>query len=400
MRGLTVVDGLTPDGVSARLHIADGRIAGVEHGVAATPSDLMMTPGLIDLQVNGCAGLDVNASDVSADLIEALTHAQWERGIARYCPTVITGPEERIVTALRAVAEARARDDLVRAAIPGVHVEGPHISPEDGPRGAHDVNHVRPADIAEFERWQEHSGGVVRIVTLAPEVSGAVEYTSAVADTGVLVSVGHTAAEPADIRRAGDAGARMSTHLGNGIFATLPRHPNALWAQLSDDRLTAGFIADGHHLPADTLVAMTRAKGRQRSLLVSDSTRLTGCPPGDYDEPVGGAVTLHPNGKLTLADSAGMAGSAASLDQCVGWAAGQLDGGLSAALEMASGVPDKLLSPWPATGFEVGAPADITFFRSSEASPFTPMATVLAGYLVAGDLPPTPSKETHGPQFT
>lgn len=377
------VEGLTPDGGSVRLHISGGVITEVEHGVATSP-ELMIAPGLIDLQVNGCAGFDVNADDVNADQIEELTRAQWARGVSRYCPTVITGSEEHIVAALRAVAEARDRDELIRAAIPGVHLEGPHISPQDGPRGAHDARHVRPADPEEFRRWQQHSGGVVRIVTVAPEVGGAIGYISALAATGVLVSIGHTAAEPADIVRAADAGARMSTHLGNGIFATLPRHPNAIWAQLSDDRLTAGFIADGHHLPADTLVAMTRAKGRQRSLLVSDSTRLTGYPPGDYDEPVGGAVTLHPNGKLTLAGSAAMAGSAASLDQCVDWAAGQVDGGLAAALDMASGVPARLLGLRSGAGFEVGAPADITIFGSG--SRFDPVATVLAGRLVSGDV--------------
>lgn len=384
MRTITAVDGTLVSGSSLRIHLNDGVIAEIEHVLGESGSDVLIAPGLIDLQVNGCAGIDVNTVDLDADRITALTQAQWDRGIARYCPTVVTAAEGRIVAALRAVAQARDQDPLVRQAIPGVHVEGPHISPEDGPRGAHDWRYVRAPDFAEFQRWQREAGeGIVRIVTVAPETDGAAGYVAAVAATGTLVSIGHTAADPDEITRACDAGATLSTHLGNGIHHLLARHPNPIWTQLADDRLTAGFIADGHHLPASALRAMVRAKGAGRSFLVSDSTRLTGCPPGDYEEAVGGGVTLHPDGKLTMAGSSAMAGSAASLDECVAWAAAQL--GLPWALEMASDIPARLLGLRRSGGFEIGAPADITFFRTDTATGFTPVATMLGGELVAGD---------------
>ncbi|TDE02017.1 N-acetylglucosamine-6-phosphate deacetylase [Jiangella asiatica] len=350
----------------------------------AAGTDVILAPGLIDLQVNGCAGIDVNAAGFGAADVAALTRTQWERGVTRFCPTIVTAPEEHIVAALRAVADARRADPLVRAAIPGVHVEGPHVSPEDGPRGAHDPAHVRPADPDELERWQAASGGLVRIVTIAPETAGAVGYIRAATAAGILVSIGHTAASPAQLAAAVDAGARMSTHLGNGIAATLPRHPNPIWTQLSDDRLTASFIADGHHLDAAALTAMLRAKGPSRSVLVSDSTRLTGCAPGDYDEPVGGRVTLHPDGKLTLFASPLMAGSACSLDRCVDWAARHLEVGLAGAVRLASDAPARLLGlPGRAT-FEAGTPADITLCRFDDAAGFQAVGTVLDGVVVAG----------------
>lgn len=395
MRAPRTIHGRLANGIHARIHISDGRVAEVEYG-APGPPGVMMAPGLIDLQVNGCAGIDVNGDDIDASRIAELTHAQWQRGVARYCPTVVSASEDRIVAALRAVARARELDPLVRRAIAGVHVEGPHISPEDGPRGAHDRDQIRPPDLAEFQRWQKSSGNVVRIVTVAPELPGAIDYIAAVARAGVLVAIGHTAASPGDITLACDAGACLSTHLGNGIHPVLPRHPNPIWSQLSEDRLTASFIADGHHLPASTLMAMVRAKSPQRSFLVSDSTRLTGCPPGQYHEPVGGAVVLHPDGKLTLAESSAMAGSARSLDQCVGWASAQLDIGLTGALEMASDTPARLLGLRRAAGFEVGAPADVTFFRYDTTAGFTPTATMIGGIVVAGDPhDSTPSEDLH-----
>lgn len=192
------------------------------------------------------------------------------------------------------IAAARESDPLVKHAIPALHVEGPYLAPEDGPRGAHDAGHLRDPSVAEFGRWQEASGGLVKIVTLAPERTGALDYIAELSRRNVIASIGHTAAMPAGIEAAVRAGARLSTHLGNGAHAVIRRHPNYIWTQLAEDRLTATFIADGHHLPADTFTAMLRAKGTDRALLVSDSVELAGCAPGDYTTPVGGRITGAP----------------------------------------------------------------------------------------------------------
>ena len=233
-----------------------------------------MAPGFVDLQVNGYGGLDFNSGDLDADQVVELVTRQWDQGVTSLCPTLVSAPEDRITGALAVVAQARRADPLVRHAIPCVHVEGPYLSPEDGPRGAHDVAALRLPDLAELERWQRAGDGLVGIVTLAPELPGAVRYVRAASSAGVIIAIGHTAATAEQIVAAADAGARLSTHLGNGCHLMVPRHPNHLWAQLAEDRLQASFIADGHHLPAATLTAMVRAKGVDRSVLVSDSV----CP--------------------------------------------------------------------------------------------------------------------------
>jgi len=301
------------------------------------------TPGLVDLQVNGYAGFDVNADDVSPDTIVALTRALWAEGVTTYLPTVITAGEEKIRHSLAQIAAARRSDPLIAHSIPGVHVEGPYLAPDDGPRGAHDVAHLRDPDLGELERWQQAAEGLVRIVTLAPERTGSAEYIAGAVARGVRVSVGHSAAEPEHVRAAVQAGATLSTHLGNGTYPVLPRHPNHIWAQLAADGLTAMFIPDGHHLPADTLTAMIRAKGLGRSVLTSDSVALAGVAAGEYRTPVGGAVTVHDDGRLTLAGTHLLAGSGHSLRHGLAWARSQLPFSGQDLLTMATTNPAALL---------------------------------------------------------
>jgi N-acetylglucosamine-6-phosphate deacetylase len=197
-------------------------------------------------------------------------------------------------------------------------LEGPHISALDGYRGAHPADAIRPPSIAEFDRWQEASGGIVGMVTLSPHFSDSVEYIEALVKRGIHVAIGHTHASPEQISRAVDAGAGVSTHLGNGIAQEIPRHRNPIWRQLADDRLTATFIADGHHLPQDVLKVMLRAKGIAHSVLVSDSVGLAGMPAGSYTTAVGGEVELQPDGRLCMRGSDLLAGATASLAQCIG----------------------------------------------------------------------------------
>lgn len=318
-------------------------IARVRHlpdGPADAP---WLLPGLVDLQVNGYGGHDVNGPDVTADEVVALVGALARAGTTTVVPTVITAAEADIVRSLRAVAEARARDEATRLAVPCVHVEGPHISPEDGPRGAHPAEHVRPPDPAEFDRWQQACDGLVGFVTISPHHPAAVAYTEHLTRAGTTVAIGHTHASPDEVRAVADAGARMSTHLGNGAHALLARHPNHLWAQLADDRLTAGFIADGHHLPADTLTAMLRAKGLDRSLLVSDSVALAGMPPGEYSSPVGGAVELSADGRLSVAGTPYLAGAARSLADDLAQAVRMTGIGPGAAVRLATANPGRFV---------------------------------------------------------
>ena len=298
-------------GNSIEVVIEDGRIQSIASGVSE--HDLWLSPGFIDLQVNGYAGCDLNAESITPDLVTDLMCKMFSVGVTTFVPTIITASEERIIAALCAIAAARHRLPLLTHVVPFVHVEGPHISPLDGPRGAHPREHVRPPDVAEFERWQEVSGGLVGMVTLSPHWDSALPYIAHLTSRGCLVAIGHTDAEPTCIRAATDAGAALSTHLGNGVASHLPRHPNVLWAQLAEDRLCASFIADGHHLPADTLKVMLRAKGPERCILISDTVALAGMPPGRYETPVGGAVELTAEGRIGIPGAPTLAGAALPL---------------------------------------------------------------------------------------
>ena len=306
------ISGRNPqDGQSIEVVAEDGRVQAI--GQARADQEAWLSPGLIDLQVNGYQGDDVNDDGVNADVILSLTQKVIATGVTTYLPTIITASEAKITAALRAVADARQRSSLVAQAVPYVHVEGPSISPAEGYRGAHALEHVRPPSLAEFARWQQASGDLVGMVTLSPHWEGAEDYISKLSEAGVHVAIGHTDATPQQVRRAVDAGAVLSTHLGNGSAGMMPRHANSLWPQLADDRLTATLIADGHHLPADMLKTILRAKGTARCILISDAVATAGLPPGRYKAPVGGDVELHENGRLSLAGTEFLAGAARPL---------------------------------------------------------------------------------------
>ncbi|MBS7697672.1 MULTISPECIES: amidohydrolase family protein [unclassified Chelatococcus] len=360
MRQPLTITGKDPaTGRALAIDVADGLIA----SIAAGPEheSVWLAPGLVDLQVNGFNGHDINGSALTVATVEALTDAMLRVGVTTFLPTIITASEEAIVAALRAIAAARAGNPRIAHAIPFVHVEGPHLSPEDGPRGAHPRAHVRPPDIEEFRRWQAASGGLVGLVTLSPHYREAPAYIRALTREGVHVAIGHTGASPAEITAAVDAGASLSTHLGNGAAATLPRHPNFIWTQLAEDRLTATFIADGHHLPGDTFRAMLRAKGLERAVLVSDAVALGGLPPGVYDQPIGGRVELTADGRLGVAGTPFLAGAVRPLADCVAQAT--IMGGLTLgdALKLATVNPGRFASNRGT--IRVGAPADLIRFR-------------------------------------
>ena len=336
---------------------------GLIHAVRAAShdDDVWLSPGLIDLQVNGFFGYDVNRESSDPETIIALTREMIATGVTTFLPTVITASEEKIVGALRAIAEARQSSQIVADAAPFIHIEGPNICADDGPRGAHPREHVRPPDLAEFDRWQQAAGGLVGMVTLSPHFEGVESYIAELRRRGVHVAIGHTNASAEQIHRAIDAGANLSTHLGNGIAAEIPRHRNPIWPQLADDRLFAAFIADGHHLPPYVLKAMLRANGVDRSLLVSDSVALAGMPAGEYLTPVGGRVELRTDGRLCVFGSELLAGATASLAQGVGNLVRITGLLLHEALAMATVNPGKFV---PGRGqLNPGSRADVLRFR-------------------------------------
>lgn len=359
-------------GETIAITVDDGVIAAIE--TVEGKNCEYVAPGLIDLQVNGFAGLDLNDGHVTPERVKALADHLLSVGITTFLPTVITAPEADIIRALTVIAEARSRFPSVARMVPFVHVEGPSISALDGPRGAHSAAHVRAPSLAEFERWQAASSNLVGLVTLAPELPGAISYISALVQRGVHVALGHTAASPEEIHKAAAAGASLSTHLGNGAAATLPRHPNFLWSQLADDRLTATFIADGHHLPADTFKAMVRAKGLERAILISDAVALAGLPPGLYEQPVGGTVEVTADGRIGIAGTSYLAGAGLPLSANVAIAACMAGVTLSESLRLATDNPGRLVGN--RGRLAIGAPADLMQFAWQEGQRRLEVSTV------------------------
>jgi len=274
-------------------------------------------PGLFDLQVNGFAGIDFNADDLSGDRFAEAIERMRATGVTRCLPALISSSFDRFARNARIVADS---DD---AAVAGIHMEGPYVSPAEGARGAHSPEHIVAADVDDFDRRQDAARGRIVLVTLAPEAPGALALIEHLAAHGVRVAIGHTAATPGQLRDAVSAGARLATHLGNGCPQTLPRHPNVIWELLADDSVAATMIADGHHLPASTLKAMVRAKGPGRSILITDAMAAAGCDPSRRAAParrftIGDVVCdLAEDGRVALPGTPYLAGSSLTLDRAI-----------------------------------------------------------------------------------
>jgi N-acetylglucosamine-6-phosphate deacetylase len=383
--GLSFLGRSAEDGQAVRVTVEGGVVTALER-VTDDPRGTWISPGWMDIQVNGYDGYDPNAAGADADVTAAMVRALWRHGVSGSCVTLCTESEPRILEGLRGIAAACEADPLIAASVVGIHVEGPHISREDGPRGAHPLRHVRPPDVAEYRRWQEAAGGRIRIITLSPEYDEAVPYIRAIVADGVVASIGHTAATGDQIRAAVDAGARWSTHLGNGAHAVIRRHPNYIWDQLAEDRLSAGFIFDGHHLPPAVMQTVLRAKGIERSILVSDAVSVAGLPPGRYQLFDGAEVELFASGRLALAGTPYLAGAVTALPTCLANAVRHADITLSDAVRMVTTNPSRLLGLPVAAGREsirVGIAANLTMYRRSDVTGDVEVVrTVLGGTVV------------------
>ena len=317
----------------------------------------VIAPGLVDLQINGAMGVDFNHIELLPDQVEKIAPALLKQGVTRFYPTLITGPSQTTSYLISTFKDLIKMKGLASSMLGGIHLEGPFISKEDGPRGAHPAPHCLDPDTNQVQRWQDEAEGMIRIITLAPELPGSEELIKACIKMGMVVSIGHTAAQPDQIKMAVDAGATLSTHLGNGCHQILPRHPNFLWEQLASDELYASMIADGFHLPDSVLKVFIGTK-KKKAILVSDGMPYTGMKPGIYNSPATGRVVLTPEGKLhregnpdLLAGSAGtLLGGVQHIIPLTGFAE---------AWKMGSVNPSKLMNPSAGDGIQVGGPADL-----------------------------------------
>jgi len=337
----------------------DSTINGVDTLIETPPDPLYIAPAWIDLQVNGYAGVDYNSPVTPYDELARSVEVLHSTGTARFYPTVITGTADGMLGSLRNLA--RAKESL--PSMEGFHVEGPHICPDEGPRGAHPVQCVRPPDIDEYRRWQEVTDGAIRLVTLSPEWPDAPRYIETVVSDGVVVSIGHTKATAEQIQAAVSAGATMSTHIGNGAHGELRRHPNYIWDQLAEDRLAAGLIVDGIHIGAAFLKVAVRAKGILRSVLVTDASMPALATPGIYR--LGEQdVELTEDGRVVLAGQTRLAGSALRMDDGVSNVMRMAGVSLVEAISMATRNPARVgRIAGRQRGLATGERADLILFR-------------------------------------
>jgi len=344
------------------------------------------TPGLFDVQINGYAGRSFGDSSLGIDGIRDLCWSILLSGTTRILATITTNALSAMQAAMENVHAACVAYPDVAAMVVGIHQEGPWISPENGPRGAHPLEHVRPPDLAQFAQLQHASGGRIAMLTVAPEVEGMTDLIREAARQGVVVSLGHHDADKSTIYRAMDAGARCVTHLGNGCPGVMPRHPNLLWTQAAEDRLYAGIIADGHHLPPETVKVFYRAKPDDRLILVSDVVDIAGAPPGLYRE--GDAIgELTPQGRYGFFGTRTLIGAAVPLARCLANLAAFVGAGQTPAdyVEHATKVPGSLMGQSDITAAlgTPGTPATFVVWRWDSATPsLTPQHIVLRGRTV------------------
>jgi len=266
---------------------------------------------VVDLQINGYLGTSFRSTDLTPETCVAACRAILAGGVAAFLPTVTTGPLEMFEQNLAYLADVIETTEF-QGRVLGIHVEGPFISPEPGYVGAHPVEHVRAPDPSILEQMQTWARGHIRLLTLAAERLGALECIRRARDLGMVVSIGHSRFDEITLAAAVEAGATALTHLGNGLPNDLNRHHNPIWAALANDNVTAMIIGDGHHLPDSLIDVIIRAKGIERTLIVSDITQLGGMPPGQYGE-----VVLEPSGRISFPARNCLAGSAVTLSQAM-----------------------------------------------------------------------------------
>jgi N-acetylglucosamine-6-phosphate deacetylase len=358
--------------------IANGKIVEIKHlNRDIDKSDTYVAPGLIDIQINGYMGVDFSGPDLTVEGVRKATKALWKAGVTTYFPTVISSDIDRMKKNFAILAEAR-KDPEIGRSIPGFHLEGPYISPVKGFRGAHLEKYIKKPDWEEFQELQKAANGGIKIITLAPELEGAIPFIRQCTESGIVVSLGHHNGSARDVQQAVDAGAKMATHLGNGCANEINRHNNPLWPQLSNDAITASIIADGFHLTKEEIRTFYKAKGVENTILVSDALDLAGLPPGEYTR--GERTLLLTPDVVKLPKENVLAGAASPISKCVGVIMEYTQCGLHNAVRMASTNPAKMFALDDRGSIAQGRRADLILFTMEDGK------MVIAKTFVAGQL--------------
>ena len=280
----------------------------------------MEIPGFVDLQVNGYKNIEFSDSDLTEERFRYACKELLGHGVAAFLPTVICTTDEIYEQNLSIIAKVLSSGEF-EGRLLGIHAEGPFISREPGAVGGHNVDCVRDCSIDLLDKLQDWADGHIKLITVAAELESAEVICKRAIEKGMVVSLGHHLAEPADLKRMAAAGATALTHLGNGMPNMSPRHDNPLWAGAAEEELVAMLITDGHHLPAPVIKTVIRAKGVEDIVVVSDQSALAGMPPGEYFLKTDRKVVLEKDGRLHNPDEGCLAGSSSTIFECMNYLA-------------------------------------------------------------------------------
>lgn len=375
----TIKGVLYSDGGLISLEVSNGTISNIQRlNKESKRAKTYIAPGLIDLQINGYMGVDFSGPDLTVEGVRKATKALWKAGVTSYFPTLITSDITRLKKNFAILAEAR-KDPEISKSIPGFHLEGPYISPIKGFRGAHLEKYIKNPDWGEFQEIQKAANNGIRLITLAPELEGAIPFIRNCVASGMVVALGHHNGNAIDVQKAVDAGARMATHLGNGCANEINRHHNPIWPQLSNDHITPSIIADGFHLTKEEVRSFYKAKGPDNTILVSDALDLAGLPPGEYTR--GERTLLLTPNVVKLPEEDVLAGAASPISTCVGVIMRFTQCSIADAIQMASTNPAEMLSLDKLGRIEDGKRADLILF-TMENNEMVIQKTYVAGKLV------------------
>ncbi|MCI5778801.1 MAG: hypothetical protein MR051_03135 [Lentisphaeria bacterium] len=334
--------GITLDGTAVELTVEGGIIRRVG-SVAATPGLPRLLPVLVDLQHNGALGQAYN--NITADDAEALRRIAGHllrHGVGRVLATFTTADYPRLKRAAAALRGHFEADALLNTLFPGIFHEGVFISPDRGWRGGHDPEFIHDPDWEEFRKLNELSGDRVRVVNVAPERPGALDFIAKAAASGIRVALGHCHPDSGTIHEAARAGASMVTHFANGAAPEIHRFHNPLWGFLDDPGLAPGLVGDGFHLPPEVVRTALRSKGVEHCFMVSDANIYSGCEPGLYHRIGGLDCVIEKNGFIHVADQEILAGAWFQQDRCVEFLTRRCGADFETAWKLASVFPARI----------------------------------------------------------
>jgi len=273
--------------------------------------------GFVDLQVNGYKGIDFSSPDLTEEAFVFACRELEKKGTVAFLPTIISSAPEIYQKNLRIISRIMRREEFAQM-LPGIHLEGPFISAENGYKGVHPFQQIRRPDLEilkQLIKWSDHQ---IRMLTIAAELVGADKICKYAVSKNIIVSLGHQDANEKQINRLAEKGASSLTHLGNGIPHLINRHINPIWAGLGNEKLTAMIVADGFHLPVSLIQTILKVKGAKQTIMVSDLSPLGGLKPGNY-KIWGADVVLSQKGFLYDPQTGYLAASSLSLLDCVNW---------------------------------------------------------------------------------